>query len=211
MRKIFICMMLAMTSFAFAENKMSVADITITAAGESEDLIVSLDDDFDVYAYDFRIYLPEGFSINKWPEDEGDDPEDWVYMFKVSRMSDYNKDIRVADDGSLQIGISNGKVKSSSGEIFRIRITAGDDVADGTYEGWLKKASLSDETGDLSVILEDVKFNIIVGDGTGINNMTPDMNAQLKNSVIFNALGQRIQNAVKGGLYIVGGKKFIKK
>ena len=122
-----------------------------------------------------------------------------------------NIDIRVADDGSLQIGVSNKLLQEDEGEAFRIQVTANNDVANGDYVGELKKISLADESGDRSEILADVSFNIKVGEGTGINNMTPDMNAQLKNSVIFNALGQRIQNAVKGGLYIVGGKKFIKK
>lgn len=206
MRKIFICMMLAMTSFAFAENKMTAADMTFSGPGEKQDLVVSITDDFDVFAYDFRIYLPEGFSILIDEEEED-------YIYTMSRMGKKggNIDIRVADDGSLQIGVSNKLLQEDEGEAFRIQVTANNDVANGDYVGELKKISLADESGDRSEILADVSFGIKVGEGTGINNMTPDMNAQLKNSVIFNALGQRIQNAVKGGLYIVGGKKFIKK
>ena len=206
MRKIFICMMLAMTSFAFGENKMTAADMTFSGPGEKQDLVVSITDDFDVFAYDFRIYLPEGFSILIDEEEED-------YIYTMSRMGKKggNIDIRVADDGSLQIGVSNKLLQEDEGEAFRIQVTANNDVANGDYVGELKKISLADESGDRSEILADVSFNIKVGEGTGINNMTPDMNAQLKNSVIFNALGQRIQNAVKGGLYIVGGKKFIKK
>ena len=206
MRKIFICMMLAMTSFAFGENKMTAADMTFSGPGDKQDLVVSITDDFDVFAYDFRIYLPEGFSILIDEEEED-------YIYTMSRMGKKggNIDIRVADDGSLQIGVSNKLLQEDEGEAFRIQVTANNDVANGDYVGELKKISLADESGDRSEILADVSFNIKVGEGTGINNMTPDMNAQLKNSVIFNALGQRIQNAVKGGLYIVGGKKFIKK
>ena len=206
MRKIFICMMLAMTSFAFGENKMTAADMTFSGPGEKQDLVVSITDDFDVFAYDFRIYLPEGFSILIDEEEED-------YIYTMSRMGKKggNIDIRVADDGSLQIGVSNKLLQEDEGEAFRIQVTANNDVANGDYVGELKKISLADESGDRSEILADVSFGIKVGEGTGINNMTPDMNAQLKNSVIFNALGQRIQNAVKGGLYIVGGKKFIKK
>jgi len=206
MRKIFICMMLAMTSFAFGENKMTAADMTFSGPGDKQDLVVSITDDFDVFAYDFRIYLPEGFSILIDEEEED-------YIYTMSRMGKKggNIDIRVADDGSLQIGVSNKLLQEDEGEAFRIQVTANNDVANGDYVGELKKISLADESGDRSEILADVSFGIKVGEGTGINNMTPDMNAQLKNSVIFNALGQRIQNAVKGGLYIVGGKKFIKK
>jgi hypothetical protein len=198
-------MMLAMTSFAFGENKMTAEDMTFSGPGDQQDLIVSITDDFDVYAYDFRIYLPEGFSILIDAEEED-------YIYTMSRMGKKggNIDIREADDHSLQIGVSNKLLQDDEGEAFRIQVTANDDVANGTFTGQLKKISLSDESGDRSEILDDVSFNITVG-GTGINNMTPDMNAQLKNSVIFNALGQRIQNAVKGGLYIVGGKKFIQK
>jgi hypothetical protein len=205
MRKIFICMMLAMTSFAFGENKMTAADMTFSGPGDKQNLVVSITDDFDVYAYDFRIYLPEGFSI-LYDEDE----EDYIYtMFRMGKKGG-NIDIREADDGSLQIGVSNKLMEGDEGEAFQIEVTAGNDVANGTYKGELKKISLSDQNGDRSEVLENVAFNITVG-GTGINNMTPDMNQQLNNSVIFNALGQRMQNAAKAGLYIVGGKKFIKK
>ena len=205
MRKIFICMMLAMTSFAFGENKMTAADMTFSGPGDKQNLVVSITDDFDVYAYDFRIYLPEGFSI-LYDEDE----EDYIYkMFRMGKKGG-NIDIREADDGSLQIGVSNKLLEGDEGEAFQIEVTAGNDVANGTYKGELKKISLSDQNGDRSEVLENVAFNITVG-GTGINNMTPDMNQQLNNSVIFNALGQRMQNAAKAGLYIVGGKKFIKK
>ena len=205
MRKIFICMMLAMTSFAFGENKMTAADMTFSGPSDKQNLVVSITDDFDVYAYDFRIYLPEGFSI-LYDEDE----EDYIYtMFRMGKKGG-NIDIREADDGSLQIGVSNKLMEGDEGEAFQIEVTAGNDVANGTYKGELKKISLSDQNGDRSEVLENVAFNITVG-GTGINNMTPDMNQQLNNSVIFNALGQRMQNAAKAGLYIVGGKKFIKK
>ena len=205
MRKIFLGMMLAMTSFAFGENKMTAADMTFSGPGDKQNLVVSITDDFDVYAYDFRIYLPEGFSI-LYDEDE----EDYIYtMFRMGKKGG-NIDIREADDGSLQIGVSNKLMEGDEGEAFQIEVTAGNDVANGTYKGELKKISLSDQNGDRSEVLENVAFNINVG-GTGINNMTPDMNQQLNNSVIFNALGQRMQNAAKAGLYIVGGKKFIKK
>jgi hypothetical protein len=205
MRKIFICMMLAMTSFAFGENKMTAADMTFSGPSDKQNLVVSITDDFDVYAYDFRIYLPEGFSI-LYDEDE----EDYIYkMFRMGKKGG-NIDIREADDGSLQIGVSNKLLEGDEGEAFQIEVTAGNDVANGTYKGELKKISLSDQNGDRSEVLENVTFNINVG-GTGINNMTPDMNQQLNNSVIFNALGQRMQNAAKAGLYIVGGKKFNKK
>jgi hypothetical protein len=205
MRKIFLGMMLAMTSFAFGENKMTAADMTFSGPGDKQNLVVSITDDFDVYAYDFRIYLPEGFSI-LYDEDE----EDYIYtMFRMGKKGG-NIDIREADDGSLQIGVSNKLLEGDEGEAFQIEVTAGNDVANGTYKGELKKISLSDQNGDRSEVLENVAFNITVG-GTGINNMTPDMNQQLNNSVIFNALGQRMQNAAKAGLYIVGGKKFIKK
>lgn len=206
MRKIFICMMLAMTSFAFGENKITAEDMTFTGPNTAKDLVISITDDFDVYAYDFRIYLPEGFTIEEDPVEED-------YIYTVSRMGKkgWNIDIRPATDGSgsLQINVNNKLLQEDEGEAFRIQVKAGD-VANGTYTGQLKKASLSDESGDRSEVLQDYTFNINVG-GTGINNMTPDMNAQLNNSVIFNALGQRVQNAVKAGLYIVGGKKFIKK
>jgi hypothetical protein len=205
MRKIFLGMMLAMTSFAFGENKMTAADMTFSGPSDKQNLVVSITDDFDVYAYDFRIYLPEGFSI-LYDEDE----EDYIYtMFRMGKKGG-NIDIREADDGSLQIGVSNKLMEGDEGEAFQIEVTAGNDVANGTYKGELKKISLSDQNGDRSEVLENVAFNITVG-GTGINNMTPDMNQQLNNSVIFNALGQRMQNAAKAGLYIVGGKKFIKK
>jgi hypothetical protein len=198
-------MMLAMTSFAFGENKMTAADMTFSGPSDKQNLVVSITDDFDVYAYDFRIYLPEGFSI-LYDEDE----EDYIYkMFRMGKKGG-NIDIREADDGSLQIGVSNKLLEGDEGEAFQIEVTAGNDVANGTYKGELKKISLSDQNGDRSEVLENVAFNITVG-GTGINNMSPDMNQQLNNSVIFNALGQRMQNAAKAGLYIVGGKKFIKK
>lgn len=205
MRKIFLGMMLAMTSFAFGENKMTAADMTFSGPGDKQNLVVSITDDFDVYAYDFRIYLPEGFAILY-----DEDAEDYIYtMFRMGKRGG-NIDIREADDGSLQIGVSNKLMEGDEGEAFQIEVTAGNDVANGTYKGELKKISLSDQNGDRSEVLENVAFNITVG-GTGINNMTPDMNQQLNNSVIFNALGQRMQNAAKAGLYIVGGKKFIKK
>ena len=208
MRKIFICMMLAMTSIAFAENKLSAADMTFSGPGDQQFLIVSITDDFDVYAYDFRIYLPEGFTIEEDPELED-------YDYEMLRMGKNGSNINFQEGKDpdetpfLQIGVSGKKLlQGDEGEAFKIKVTAGATAANGI--GQLKKGSLADLEGDRSEVLQDVSFNITVV-GTGINNMTPDMNAQLNNSVIFNALGQRVQNAVKAGLYIVGGKKFIKK
>ena len=68
MKKLSLTLLLLMGlgSMVMANNVITTNEVTIRPGGTAE-LIVSLenDADFNVYAYDFRLYLPEGIEVVK--------------------------------------------------------------------------------------------------------------------------------------------------
>ena len=148
----------------------------------------------------------------------GLDPDQTYYVGAIVRVRRTNNSEEAPFGITLKVG-DGPEEDVTDGE----QVTNNDGTMAPLFLKEVKASGKTDSSGTLTVkfivseenniswlAFKNVKYST---DPTavGIENMTPDMNKQAKNSAIFNALGQRVMNAVKSGLYIVNGKKYMVK
>ena len=207
MKKTIIGVLLTMfCSTVLAENKITASDVTIKP-GETAVLTVSIENEMNVAAFDFRIYLPEGITV-EWDKELMDYAWEWCERVPSnSRGSFFNMNPMVTDDGSLLFGANSGTsgkvLDGNSGPVLVITLQAQEGAKSGT--GQLKRISLSNENGTQSETLSDVTFNIIVN-GDGINDIKQDE----LDANIYNLAGQRLSKPQQG-VNIQNGKKILVK
>lgn len=197
-------------------NRITANDVTIKT-GENANLTISIENDMNVAAFDFRLYLPDGISV-VWDEEYEDYSWDWCERVpKNARGSFFDMNIQTTDDNSLMFGANSGTsgkvLNGNNGPVLTITLHAAASAKSG--EGQLKRISFSNEDGTQSVSPNDATFNIIVIPATGINDIEQDG----QNAAIYNLAGQRLGNSqfiihnskLPQGIYIVGGKKVMVK
>lgn len=105
-------------SSVMAENVITTNDVVIRPGGTAE-LVVSLqnDADFQVYAYDFRLYLPEGITVVK--------DDSYVYALS-SRHSGHAVNVQQTTDGAVQFGVSSPEayLTGTAGPVIGIKLQA---------------------------------------------------------------------------------------
>ena len=105
-------------SSVMAENVITTNDVVIRPGGTAE-LVVSLqnDADFQVYAYDFRLYLPDGITVVK--------DDSYVYALS-SRHSGHAVNVQQTTDGAVQFGVSSPEayLTGTAGPVIGIKLQA---------------------------------------------------------------------------------------
>ena len=140
MRMTIMSVLLTMVcGIALAENKMTAEDVTIKA-GETAELTISIENDMDVAAFDFRLYLPNGISV-VWDEELEDYAWNWCDRVPWNaRGYFFDMNIQTTNDDGMLFGANSGtsgKVLSgSSGPVLTLTLKATADVVGG--KGQLK-------------------------------------------------------------------------
>jgi hypothetical protein len=203
-------MLLAVAGFAMADSYTVTTNPEQVKAGEDFTMTISLDNEGDVCAWQFKIYLPESIT---WVGADEDDPASELSDRHSAAQRNYEKNFSVLPIEGVAGGYfaytyaskSSNILTGNSGEIVTITLHAAATMADGDVIAF-KECETTNPSGTGSKIAD---FDFIINDQVGIENMIPNMHKQAKNSAIFNVLGQRVYNMVKGGLYVVNGKKYI--
>lgn len=164
-----LSVMLAVAGNTLANNILSVSDVTINPGGTTE-LVVCLenDEDFKVYSYDFRLYLPEGIEVAYELVGEGDDAQKHYYCELKERNKWHNKEILPTSDGGYLFGINSGSIylTGNSGEVLGITLMASTDVT-GTLQGRITDITYANKEGETKHP-EDIVFDIIVNTGNSV-------------------------------------------
>ena len=205
-------MLLAVAGFAMADSWTVKVTPEKVTPGQEFKLSIDLQNEGEVCGYQFKIFLPSSVT---WVGLEDDDPEYELSDRHSAAQKNYEKNFSVLPIDGVEGGYlaytyatkSANILTGNSGEIVSITLKASDALADGDKISFKECETSNPE----SVSTRVADFDFVINGQVGIENMTPDMNKQAQNSAIFNALGQRVMTAVKGGLYIVNGKKYMVK
>ena len=195
-----VAVLLAMAGNTLAGNKLT-AETVKKNAGETSELVISMENDIEVGAYDFHLYLPKGIALI-YDEVEKD------YLYELS--SRHNKKHQATimydeTDDSFMFGVADPslhKLKDNSGEILRVQLMATEEVADGEQIGSIRKIWFA-ESGTSGVEVADVTF--VIDAVNGINDVLMDKDS----SKYYTIDGRRIGKPSKKGLYIKGNRKVI--
>jgi hypothetical protein len=137
-------------------------------------------------------------------------------VFLGSRTTSRNHsepECSIQPDGSLRVVILSLKNKLFAGEEGDIATVAIDvtGVADGVYQYTIKNIALSDPDSKLQYpadVVEWVSVNGgVIGEATGIDSIAAD--GENANEAIYDLMGRKVKQTVKGKIYIKGNEKYI--
>ena len=196
-------MLLAVAGSMQAENKLTASNVKL-ANGEPAELVISMENDIEVGAYDFHLYLPDGVALLYDEEDE-----DYVYELSSRHNKKHQLTIMYDEtEGSFMLGVADPSLhtlKAGSGEVLRLELIATADAVPGKYEGSIKKIWFA-ESGSSGVDVADVAFSIEVDSAVGIHDVSMNSNG----TNYYTLTGLRIVAPARG-VYIRNGKKVVKK
>lgn len=140
-----------------ADNIISVNEVSIRP-GSTAELIVSLenDADFKVYAYDFRLYLPDGIEV--------DTKANGSYNFTLKeRNADHSTNVQMTSDGAIQFGVNSPTLylTGNSGPVLGIILKASAELAEGTYQASIKRITYANKEAQ-TVHPDNISFDIEV-------------------------------------------------
>ena len=192
MKKIFT--LLAVFAMTMAANAQTGK---LIVSGEGNDIItVSVENDFNLGAFGFKIDLPAGAELKK--NNKG--------KYVVTKNEDRFEgtvDIKTTETGYSIV--SNGEqVYENSGEVFRMQLAA-PVTGDATIKGINFTDMGQDLKGTTSVYMENNKDLTLPLhlNADAIKGISAD---ETKSGVIYNMAGQRVSKATKG-IYVIDGKK----
>ena len=196
MKKIFTLMaVFALSMTAMAQNPV----LKVAGKGNNQ-IVVSMDNDFNCGAFGFKLDLPEGAEI-AYDEDE----EDYVIERNTARVAKKATiDVKTTPTGGYSFNIYGLTVKGTEGELFTITLKA-PVTGTATFKGINFTDVGEDGKGTTSVYMNNDKETVVTLDlkADAINGISAD---QTKSGVIYNLNGQRVNKAVKG-VYVIDGKK----
>jgi hypothetical protein len=172
--------LLLFTSGAYADDKVTVSAGEFTPGGDAFQVVVSLENTITttVAAYQMVLYLPEGFSINRYYDD---DDEEWKDDCTLSSRHKTGHGLGItkqADGGYLFLVYANPTktLKSSPAELFTLGLKAASTVT-ASKEASFTNVKITSDTG-VDTNLADVDFDLtikpvsVVDDGQGNYNVT---------------------------------------
>ena len=188
-------------------NRLTVTDVTIEA-GKTAELHVGVVNEMNVAEYGFRLYLPEGVTVE---EDE------YGYFYELTDRQPKGRGgvdlfqvtiLQTDEPGVLMFSAAcpTQKILSGNeGDAMIITLRASENATPGTFTGRLGRIDLSNEDGTLVSTPDDVTFEVtILNMDTGIRDVNIEQGGKT-----YNLKGQRVEVPRKG-LTISSGKKTIK-
>lgn len=190
------------------KNKLAAGNITIVA-GQTAELHIGVINQMNVAEYSFRLYLPEGISVEE-------DEYGYFYEFTDRHPKGRNNvelftmTIMETDEpGVLMFSAacpSQKILSGNEGDALIITLRATDNVESGEYVGRLGRIDLSNEDGSLVSTPDDVTFDITINNATDISSVKTTESPHNR----YNTKGQRVNNS-HHGLVIEQGRKFMVK
>lgn len=172
-----------------ADNIISVNEVSIRP-GSTAELIVSLenDADFKVYAYDFRLYLPDGIEVDTKANDS--------YNFTLKeRNEDHSTNVQMTSDGAIQFGVNSPTLylTGNSGPVLGIILKASAGLAEGTYQASIERITYANKEAQ-TVHPVNITFDIEVRNLVVLDENSTTMPEATNGTVDVNVL-----RTIRGG------------
>lgn len=166
-----------------ADNVISVNPISIRP-GSTAELVVSLenDADFKVYAYDFRLYLPDGIEV--------DTKANGSFNFTLKeRNADHSTNVQKTSDGAIQFGVNSPTLylTGESGPVLGIVLKASAELAEGSYQATIERITYANKEAQ-TVHPANISFNIEVKNLVVLDENSTEMPVATNGTVDVNVL-----------------------
>jgi hypothetical protein len=201
MKKFLLSIVALMATYTVsAQFSVDPANLKI-AAGEEQEVVISLTTEVEVTAYEMWLKCPEGIElVTRLNED---DETEFCVDFEGNRHKSSHSIVsgeKAGEKGLYLISVTSNKnalLRETEGPVLRVKFKATADA-----EGAIKILdSFAGTPEGVKYPFEDKDFITVNGDA--INSISAE---QTKSGVIYNMAGQRVSKATKG-IFIVDGKK----
>ena len=174
-----------------ADNIISVNEVSIRP-GSTAELIVSQenDADFKVYAYDFRLYLPDGIEV--------DTKANGSYNFTLKeRNADHSTNVQMTSDGAIQFGVNSPTLylTGNSGPVLGIILKASAELAEGTYQASIERITYANKEAQ-TVHPDNISFDIEVRNLVVLDENSEEMPVASNGTVDVDVL-----RTIRGGIW----------
>ena len=197
---IFTTILMLCASMSYAQLRLYIDPFEINA-GEEKEILVNLSNaGTEITAVEFDLFLPEGLEVVS--------DEYGYYISPGSRTP--NKRNPHAVSGAL---LSSGAIHvicyhnsqlaftGGEGDVLAITIKAADDLEPGNYTIDLKNIELVNPA--------DPTNGILISDNNTVVTDIEQIEAEEGTTMIYDLNGRRVAEPVKGGIYIINGKKVV--
>lgn len=183
-------------------NKLFVEDFS-AKPGDQVVIPVMMDNDAEITAFQFDMYLPNGITI---AEEDGEpliDLSQSRTTYKKHSLSYLQQ-----ENGAMRIVCNSGTNKTfsgNSGEVVNVTVNIPETMAEGEYEISIKAQELTTSALQ-SINVDETKCKLTIETPTGITSIR---NASTTDAPAYNLQGIRVNSGYKG-IVIKEGKKFLK-
>lgn len=104
------------------------------------------DADFKVYAYDFRLYLPDGIEV--------DTKANGSFNFTLKeRNANHSTNVQKTSDGAIQFGVNSPTLylTGESGPVLGIVLKASAELAEGSYQATIERITYANKEAQTDV------------------------------------------------------------
>lgn len=153
--------LLFLSTGVYADNKVTVSAGNFTPGGTCT-VTVSLETTTTVAAYQMALYLPEGFSINRY-YDEDEEEEVYDYTLSARHKTGHNLGITTQADGGLLFLVyanPTKTLKNTPNELFTVKLKAASTVT-ASAQASFKNIKITDANGN-DTGLDDVSFGMTI-------------------------------------------------
>lgn len=201
MKKFLLSIVALMATYTVsAQFSVDPANLKI-AAGEEQEVVISLTTEVEVTNYEMWLKCPEGIELATRLNE--DDETEFCVDFEGNRHKSSHSIVsgeKAGEKGLYLISVTSNKnalLRETEGTVLKVKFKATADA-----EGVIKiQNSFAGTPEGVKYPFEDKDFITINADA--INSISAE---QTKSGVIYNMAGQRVSKATKG-IFIVDGKK----
>ena len=120
-----------------AEDMVTIKDFSISA-GETKEMIITLDNDVSYVGFQFDLYLPEGITLTEFSANKTRIPESATLTMTKRENGCYR---------FLAAAMDLKEIKGTSGSIITIKVAANENMESGNLTGSFQKVKLSKTDG----------------------------------------------------------------
>lgn len=202
MKKFLLSIVALMATYTVsAQFSVDPANLKI-AAGEEQEVVISLTTEVEVTAYEMWLKCPEGIELATRLNE--DDETEFCIDFEGNRHKSTHSIVsgeKAGEKGLYLISVTSNKnalLRETEGPVLKVKFKATADAS-----GAIKiQNSFAGTPEGVKYPFED-KEDFITINADAINSISAE---QTKSGVIYNMAGQRVSKATKG-IFIVDGKK----
>ena len=187
------------------ENVIYVKDFSLNDGNTGEmELPISMKCEAPIRSFQFDLYLPEGMEAVKTSKGK------FTTTWNVDRLpadDDHTLSLAQQADGAIRVlcgSLYDETFEGEDGVLFTLKVKVSG-MADGAYTIAMKDIKLSET--DITKFYETPIYEAVMAVDTDTNIGSVKFD-DLKEAVVYDLQGRRVQNTAKG-IYIVNGKKVV--